>query len=87
MVTTQRKTPSLFSGVVSRRSGDKTVRVTLDYLTKHPKYGKILKRSTVALVHDEKNEANVGDTVEICKCRPLSKRKSWRLVRVLTAQA
>ena len=83
MATTQRKVPTMYSGVVSRKSGDKTVRVVLSYQTKHPKYGKILKRRTVALVHDKDNQAQVGDKVEICKCRPLSKNKAWRLVKIL----
>ena len=77
------KNPTVHSGVVSSKSGDKTIRVVLNYLTKHKKYGKMLKRSTVAHVHDETNQAGVGDTVEICKCRKLSKTKSWRLVKVL----
>ncbi|MCH9023681.1 MAG: 30S ribosomal protein S17, partial [Planctomycetes bacterium] len=51
----------------------------------HPKYGKILKRRTNAHVHDEKNVAKLGDQVEICKCRPFSKTKNWRLVRVMQA--
>lgn len=83
MMATKRKTPTLYKGIVSSKSGDKTIRVVLDYLAKHPKYGKMLKRRSVAHVHDEGNQAGVGDTVEICKCRKLSKSKSWRLVRIL----
>jgi len=83
MMATTRKTPTLYKGIVSSKSGDKTIRVVLDYLAKHPKYGKMLKRRSVAHVHDEGNQAGVGDTVEICKCRKLSKSKSWRLVRIL----
>ena len=83
MTVTKRKSPTLYRGVVASKSGDKTLRVVLGYLTKHSKYGKILKRRTVAHVHDENNQAGVGDNVEICKCRKLSKTKSWRLVRVL----
>ncbi len=83
MMATTRKIPTLHKGIVSSKSGDKTIRVVLDYLAKHPKYGKMLKRRSVAHVHDEGNQAGVGDTVEICKCRKLSKSKSWRLVRIL----
>ena len=83
MTQTQRKHLNLYRGVVSRTSGDKTVRVVLDYLTRHPKYGKMLKRRTVAHVHDEKNEAQTGDLVEITKCRPMSKTKTWRLLRIV----
>ncbi len=84
MATTERKMPKVYTGVVTNTSGDKTVRVMMEYKTKHPKYGKILKRRTVALVHDQDNESSEGDTVEICKCRPMSKRKSWRLVRIVS---
>ncbi len=83
MDATQRKKLSTSVGQVSSRSGDKSVRVVLDYLTKHPKYGKMLKRRTVAHVHDETNQANVGDFVEIAKCRRMSKTKSWRLIKVV----
>ncbi len=83
MATEERKIPTLYTGVVSRISGEKTIRVEMDYLTKHAKYGKILKRRTVANVHDENSVAKVGEQVEICKCRPYSKTKTWRLVKVL----
>ncbi|KPK77407.1 MAG: hypothetical protein AMJ79_03220 [Phycisphaerae bacterium SM23_30] len=81
-----RKPLTKYRGVVSRESGDQTIRVVLDYLTRHPKYGKILKRSTVAHVHDADKQAKVGDVVEICKCRPLSKTKNWRLIRVIESK-
>ena len=87
MTTTQRKPRTKRKGVVSAKSGDKTVRVVLKYLTKHPKYGRLLKRRTVVHAHDEKNEAGVGDLVEICECRPISKTKTWRLVRVCPEKA
>jgi len=83
MTATQRKPITTYKGVVSKKSGDKTIRVVLHYLTRHPKYGKILHRQTVAHVHDQLNQAQVGDLVQITKCRPLSKTKTWRLVRVI----
>ncbi len=83
MTDQQRKVLTNYRGVVASKSGDKTVRVTLEYQTTHPKYGKILKRRTRAHVHDEDNVAQVGDTVDICKCRPMSKTKTWRLVQVV----
>ncbi|MBN1763823.1 MAG: 30S ribosomal protein S17 [Sedimentisphaerales bacterium] len=83
MTETKRKPPKLYRGVVASKSGDKTVKVLLNYLTRHPKYGKLLKRRTVAHVHDDANKAREGDTVDICKCRKMSKTKSWRLVRVI----
>jgi small subunit ribosomal protein S17 len=83
MTQTVRKPLKKYEGLVSRRSGDKTIRVVLEYQTKHPKYGKILRRRTIANVHDEANAAKPGDKVEICECRPLSRTKRWRLLRVV----
>jgi small subunit ribosomal protein S17 len=71
-------------GVVAGASADKTIRVAIDYQMRHPKYGKYLTRRTVLQVHDEANDAKVGDTVEIAECRPLSRTKHHRLVRVVT---
>jgi small subunit ribosomal protein S17 len=71
-------------GVVASDKGNKTIKVVVNYQTKHPKYGKYLKRRTVLHAHDEKNEAREGDTVEIAECRPLSKTKHHRLLRVVT---
>ena len=70
-------------GVVTRDKMDKTRRVEISRLVKHRRYNKYIKRRTVCYVHDEKNEARNGDTVEIMETRPLSKLKNWRLVRVL----
>jgi len=71
------------TGVVTSNSGDKSIRVTVAYKVKHPKYGKYVRRRTKLGVHDERNECGVGDLVEIAECRPYSKAKSWRLVRVV----
>lgn len=71
------------SGVVLSNSGDKTVKVVINYKVKHPKYGKYVRRRTTLAVHDERNESNVGDTIDITECRPRSKTKNWRLVRVV----
>jgi small subunit ribosomal protein S17 len=70
-------------GVVASDKGNKTIKVVVNYQTKHDKYGKYLKRRTVLHAHDEKNEAKEGDTVEISECRPLSKTKHHRLMKVL----
>src|SRR5512145_3100390 len=70
-------------GVVASDKGDKTIKVVVNYQTKHPKYGKYLKRRTVLHAHDERNEAREGDTVEIAECRPLSKTKHHRLLRIV----
>src|SRR5438552_9436033 len=77
----QRRT---LTGVVTRDKMNKTRRVEIPRLVKHPRYGKYIKRRTVCYVHDENNETHAGDTVEIMETRPLSKLKSWRLVRVVT---
>ena len=70
-------------GVVASDKGQKTIRVLVEYQTRHPKYGKFLKRRTVLHAHDETNDAKEGDTVEITECRPLSKTKHHRLLRVV----
>jgi len=80
METGQTKT---LTGVVTSNSGNKSIRVTIDYKVKHPKYGKYVRRRTKVGVHDERNECGVGDLVEIAECRPYSKAKNWRLVRVV----
>jgi small subunit ribosomal protein S17 len=72
-------------GVVTSDARDKTATVTVSFTVKQAKYGKYIRRRTVHHVHDERNEARKGDTVEISNCRPISKTKSWRLVRVLQA--
>ena len=74
-------------GTVVSDKGQKTIRVRFDYIVKHPKYGKYYKRSTTLYAHDEVNKAAMGDTVEIMACRPISKMKSWRLVRVVRSSA
>src|ERR1700674_1030315 len=72
-------------GVVTSDKMQKTRRVEIPRLAKHPRYGKYIRRRTVCHVHDEKNESHAGDTVEIMETRPLSKTKTWRGVRVPAA--
>ena len=62
---------------------DKTITVRVERQVKHPIYGKYIRLSTKMHVHDEANECAVGDDVEIEQCRPMSKNKSWRLVKVV----
>lgn len=71
------------TGRVVSNKMDKTVSVLVERLVKHPVYGKYIKRSTKLLVHDENNQCQEGDIVSITSCRPLSKRKTFRLVEVL----
>ncbi len=70
-------------GRVTSAKMEKTVVVSVTRRMKHPKYGKYLERTTRYFAHDEKREAGQGDWVEIQETRPLSRRKRWRLVRVV----
>ena len=70
-------------GVVTSDKRNKTRTVTSAYKVRHPKYGKYIKKTQKFQVHDEQNASKEGDRVEIASCRPLSKTKSWRLVRVV----
>ena len=72
------------TGRVVSSSMDKTVAVAIERLEKHPIYGKYVRRTGKILAHDEENQCQLGDTVEIEPCRPISKRKSWRVVNVAT---
>lgn len=81
--TQERRLTGMKVGVVTSDKRDKTCTVAVEYQKVHTKYGKRLKRDAKFQVHDENNDAGKGDRVEIAQCRPLSKTKSWRLVRVL----
>jgi len=79
----QDKKLKTLTGVVVSSSGDKSVKVVIDFKVKHPKYGKYIKRRTKLGVHDEHNQSGIGDVIEIAQCRPRSKSKRWRLVKVV----
>ena len=70
-------------GVVTSDKMDKSRRIEIDRLVKHPKYGKYVKSRTVCHVHDENNDSKLGDTIEVIECPPKSKLKRWELVRVV----
>ena len=70
-------------GIVTSDKMDKSVVVTVQRRVMHPKYGKFVKRSSKFMAHDEKGEANIGDTVRISETRPMSKLKCWRLVEIV----
>jgi len=74
-------------GTVLSDKRQKTITVEVRHLVKHAKYGKYMYRSTKFHAHDEKNEAKLGDRVEICESRPLSKQKRWRLLRIVERAA
>ena len=71
-------------GVVTRDKMDKTRRVEIPRLVKHPRYGKYIRRRTICYVHDETNQSKMGDTVSIMETRPISKNKNWRLLEIVT---
>ena len=62
---------------------DKSIVIAVERKVKHPKYGKFIKNTAKFVAHDEKNDCNLGDTVLIRECRPLSKSKNWRLVEIV----
>jgi len=70
------------TGRVVSNKMDKSITVLIERRVKHPRYGKIIKRSTKLMAHDENNECQQGDLVTISSCRPLSKSKTWRLVTI-----
>jgi len=70
-------------GVVTSDKRDKTATVVVQFLAKLGKYGKYVKHRTVLQVHDPNNDAREGDKVEVAECRPISKTKSFRLVRIV----
>jgi len=71
-------------GTVVKKAGDKTATVLVERKVVHPRYRKIVKRFKKYLVHDERNETNVGDVVSAVECRPLSKKKSFRLKEIVS---
>ena len=71
------------TGTVTSAAASKTRRVEIPRVIRHPKYGRILHRRTVCHVHDEAEESQPGDLVEIVECRPRSRLKRWELVRVV----
>ena len=73
----------VIQGLVVAKSGDKTASVLVERRVMHPRYHKFVKRFKKYLVHDEKNELKVGDTISAVECRPLSARKKFRLQSVL----
>lgn len=71
-------------GIVTSNKMQKTVVVTVERQIIHPLYKRVVRRSTKFLAHDEKNECQVGDTVRIQETRPLSARKRWRVVELVS---
>jgi small subunit ribosomal protein S17 len=74
-------------GRVTSDKMDKSITVAIERRVKHPLYGKFITKTTKLHVHDEGNQSRVGDSVEISESRPISKTKSWTLVRVISRAA
>jgi small subunit ribosomal protein S17 len=85
--TSDGKTVRTLTGQVVSNKMDKTIAVEIERVLRHKTYGKYIRRTTKLLAHDENNEAKEGDTVSITPCRPLSRRKSWRLLAVVERAA
>lgn len=83
MAQAQRSQRRTRTGRVISNRMDKSITVAVDRQIKHAIYGKYITKTTKYMAHDEENTANIGDTVLIMSTRPLSKRKSWRLVEII----
>ena len=79
----KRKARKVYLGKVKSDKMDKTITVIVERLVRHPVYEKFIRRQTRMHAHDEKNEARIGDTVEIVATRPLSKIKRFRLKQII----
>jgi small subunit ribosomal protein S17 len=77
------KAVKTLTGRVVSNKMQKTVAVEVERLVRHETYGKYLRRSSKFMAHDEQGECRMGDTVDIAECRPISRHKSWRVVRVV----
>ena len=82
-MTVEEKGQRTLTGKVVSTKMQKTIAVEIERLVRHGMYGKYIRRTTKLLAHDENNECKEGDTVSIKPCRPMSRRKSWVLVRVV----
>jgi len=79
-----KKAAKTLTGKVVSNKMQKTITVAVERYVPHPQYGKYQRRTTKLLAHDENNESREGDVVAIEQCRPLSRHKSWRLVKVVS---
>jgi len=70
-------------GIVTSNAMDRSVVVSVERRIKHRIYGKYIKKTTKFFVHDEKNECNIGDRISIMETRPISKKKCWRLIKII----
>ena len=82
-MTETRKLRKVRVGKVVSNKMEKTIVVAIEDNVRHPKYGKIIKRTVKVSAHDENNQCNIGDKVSVMETRPLSKTKRWRLVEIV----
>ena len=75
------------NGRVTSTAMDKTITVAVERMVRHPLYGKFIRRTTKVHAHDAENACQKGDWVAVEECRPISRRKSWRLVEILERAA
>ncbi len=80
---TERRARKTREGLVVSDKMDKTVVVSVEDRVKHPRYGKIMRRTSKLKAHDEQNECGIGDRVRLMETRPLSATKRWRVVEIL----
>jgi small subunit ribosomal protein S17 len=83
----EKKTAKTLTGKVLSNKMQKTITVAVERYVPHPEYGKYQRRTTKFFAHDENDECREGDIVAIEECRPLSRHKSWRLVRIISRTA
>jgi small subunit ribosomal protein S17 len=79
----QRNTRKVLEGLVVSDKMDKTIVVEVEDRVKHPRYGKVMRRTSRVKAHDEANDCGMGDRVQIMETRPLSATKRWRVVEIL----
>ncbi len=82
-MTIERNYRKTRTGLVVSDAADKTIAVRIERIVRHPLYGRVIKRRSKLLAHDETNDARIGDRVEVMATRPLSKLKRWRLTKVI----
>lgn len=82
-MSTAEKLQRTLTGTVTSNKMNKSITVLIERRVKHPVYGKFINRSTKLHVHDENNECGMGDVVIVEQCRPISKTKAWRLVKIV----
>ncbi len=86
-MTEQKTDKRTVNGRVISNRMDKTVTIVVERLIRHPLYGKYIRRTTKLHAHDEDNRCQLGDWVSVEECRPMSKIKSWRLVKIIERAA